>query len=462
MADGGYDVADYRDVDPLFGTLSDFDALVRDAHAKGLRVIVDIVPNHSSVAHPWFVAALKNPAARHRYHFRPGRGDHGELPPNNWQSVFGGPAWTRITEPDGTPGPWYLHLFDVSQPDFNWADPDVRTEFIDILHFWLKRGVDGFRIDVAHGLVKASGLPDWQKPSDPKLLGVTGEPYWDQDRVHEIYREWRSVLDSYGGDRMAVAESWAPSVERLAMYVRPDELHQAFNFFFLQAPWDAAAMRGVIDTTLRLVEAAGAPPTWVLSNHDVVRHLTRYGSVDRARAAALLMLALPGSAYLYQGEELGLPEVQDLPDDVLQDPVWERSRHTQRGRDGVRVPLPWSGEKPPYGFGSGSSWLPQPDSWVSLTAEREAADEGSMLMLYRRALSLRRFLDGPLQWAESPSDHVLSFMRGSALCTVNFGDDPVQMDAPGRVKLASAPVVVTGGRAELPGPSAVWWDTTAR
>ncbi|MER7155247.1 glycoside hydrolase family 13 protein, partial [Streptomyces lydicus] len=344
QADGGYDVADYRAVDPLFGNLQDADDLIRTAHELDLRVIVDIVPNHTSDRHPWF----RDPElARQRYVFRPGKGEHGELPPNDWESVFGGPAWTRTDR-----GDWYLHLFAPEQPDLDWDNPDVHAEFEAVMRFWLDLGVDGFRVDVAHGMVKASGLPDIGHGQQAKLIGNQVLPFFDQDGVHAIHRTWRRLLDGYGETHgrqvIGVAEAWAPTAERLALYVRPDELHQAFNFQFLNAPWQADALRAVIDASLAATTSVGAPTTWVLSNHDVVRHTTRLGGgLARARAATLLMLALPGSAYLYQGEELGLPEVTDLPDDVRQDPAFFRGSRAggQDGfRDGCRVPLPWTGE----------------------------------------------------------------------------------------------------------------------
>ncbi|MFD5756896.1 glycoside hydrolase family 13 protein, partial [Streptomyces sp. NPDC127044] len=329
QADAGYDVADYRAVDPMFGNLTDADDLVRDAHGLGLRVIVDLVPNHCSDQHEWFKQALREgPGSpiRERFHFRPGKGENGELPPNDWESIFGGPAWTRVED-----GEWYLHLFAPEQPDFNWDHPAVHDEFRSILRFWLDLGIDGFRIDVAHGLVKAAGLPDIGHDEQVKLLGTEAVPYFDQDGVHEIYRSWRRILDEYTGERIAVAEAWTPTVERSALYLRPDELHQAFNFSYLTTGWNSADLREVIDRSLGAMNAVHAPATWVLSNHDVVRHSTRLAEGDearglrRARAATLLMLALPGSAYLYQGEELGLPEVVDLPDEVRQDPAFFRS-----------------------------------------------------------------------------------------------------------------------------------------
>ncbi|MFV2119442.1 glycoside hydrolase family 13 protein, partial [Streptomyces sp. Act-28] len=384
QADGGYDVADYRTVDPVFGDLADADDLVRAAHGLGLRVLVDIVPNHTSDRHPWFREALAG-RGRDRYHFRPGKGPEGSLPPNDWESVFGGPAWTRVAD-----GSWYLHLFAPQQPDLNWENEEVRAEFASVLRFWLDLGVDGFRVDVAHGMVKAPGLPDIGSREQARLIGAQQLPFFDQDGVHEIHREWRRLLDSYGGRRIAVAEAWAPTPERLALYVRPDELHQAFNFHYLRCPWEAGELRRVIDESLRATATVGAPTTWVLSNHDVVRHTTRLGGLRRARAAALLMLALPGSAYLYQGEELGLPEVTDLPDELRQDPAFHRGEGQEGLRDGCRVPIPWTRDGSSYGFGPGGSWLPQPEGWGALSVAAQTGDPASTLELYRAALAVRR------------------------------------------------------------------------
>ncbi|MFE3498113.1 alpha-amylase family glycosyl hydrolase, partial [Streptomyces sp. NPDC059175] len=285
QADGGYDVADYRAVDPVFGALNDADDVVREAHRLGLRVIVDIVPNHTSDQHVWFRSALAGGPERTHYHFRAGRGPDGEQPPNDWESVFGGPAWTRTAN-----GEWYLHLFAPEQPDLNWEHPAVQEEFEAVLRFWLDLGVDGFRIDVAHGMVKADGLPDIGLREQAKMIGAQVLPFFDQDGVHEIHRSWRRLLDGYDGERIGVAEAWAPTPERLALYVRPDEMHQAFNFQFLRCPWDAEPMREVIDASLAATTSVGAPTTWVLSNHDVTRHTTRYGGgrrgLRRARAAA--------------------------------------------------------------------------------------------------------------------------------------------------------------------------------
>ncbi|MFH9793736.1 glycoside hydrolase family 13 protein [Streptomyces virginiae] len=689
QADGGYDVADYRAVDPLFGDLADADELVRAAHELGLRVIVDVVPNHTSEQHPWFRAALAGePGARERYLFRRGRGADGSLPPNDWESIFGGPAWTRVAD-----GEWYLHLFAPEQPDLDWTHPEVTAEFDSVLRFWLDLGVDGFRIDVAHGMVKADGLPDIGRGAQATLIGTEPLPFFDQDGVHEIHRAWRRLLDSYEGARIGVAEAWAPSSERLALYVRPDELHQAFNFRFLNCPWDPGAMRTVIDESLSATTAVGAPTTWVLSNHDVVRHVTRYGGgaqgLARARAAAMLMLSLPGSAYLYQGEELGLPEVADLPPESRQDPAFRRGRRqqipapsvdpapgpgpaapgiiaprpgepappqstpsphsqpesgagpqpraccvpqTQAGagpgpdpltapqahaptrpqteagtgpqaqaccgpqaqagtgpeaepgagpapepctapqahgptrpqaetgtgpqaqaccgpqavtgagpapepctapqahaptrpqteagtgaqpqeccgpqavtgagpeavtgagpeaemgggaggdpltapeadgqdglRDGCRVPIPWAGAEPPYGFGPVGSWLPQPPEWAGLSVAAQTGDPHSTLELYRAALELRRAMPGlgapeagpspdprGMRWLPSP-DGVLLFTRPGFACTLNTRPEPVELPAPGRPVLSSAPVETDGRTVRLPPDSCTWW-----
>ncbi|MCK2216035.1 glycoside hydrolase family 13 protein [Actinomadura sp. ATCC 31491] len=427
MADFGYDVADHRDVDPLFGTLADAKALFDEAHALGLRVIVDVVPNHTSSAHPWFQEALRG-RNRERYIFRDA--------PNDWESIFGGPAWTQVAD-----GQWYLHLFDPSQPDLNWEHDEVRGEFESILRFWLDLGVDGFRVDVAHGMVKPPGLPDIGQGGQARMIGREPVPFFDNDGVHDIHRAWRRLLDSYPGERIGVAEAWAPTPERLARYVRPDELHQAFNFHYLFAPWDAAELRAVIDSSLATAGSVGAPTTWVLSNHDVKRHVTRHGSLARARAAALLTLALPGSAYLYNGEELGLPEVLDLPPELCQDP--QRLRDPDSGRDGCRVPLPWTRDG-----GWLNPWLPIPPGWGELSVEAQHGVPGSTLELYRAALRLRRSFTGDLVWHDSP-DGTLVFSRDDLVCAVNLTDAPVDLDVGGRLLLAS----------DVPGAadSAAWW-----
>ncbi|HEY9478362.1 MAG TPA: glycoside hydrolase family 13 protein [Microbacteriaceae bacterium] len=483
QADAGYDVADYRAVDPRFGTLADFDRMLAAAHGRGLRVIVDLVPNHTSSAHPWFQAALASEPgspSRQRYLFRDGRGARGELPPNNWRSVFGGIAWTRT---DAHSGQWYLHLFDSAQPDLNWRNPEVVREFQDILRFWLDRGVDGFRVDVAHGLVKLEGLPDAEEASGATEGGGNRGPMWDQEEVHGIYRGWHRVLAEYGDDRMLVAEAWVAPAERLSRYVRSDEMQQAFNFDFLTVGWDPAGMRRAIDAALASNALVGATTTWVLSNHDVVRHASRFGLADatgwtkgigvgdpqpdarlglaRARAATLLMLALPGSAYLYQGEELGLPDHTTLPDAARQDPNFFRTGGTEAGRDGCRIPLPWMSAAPGFGFGpSGATWLPQPAAYGDLAVDRQDGVAGSTLELYRAALALRRRLhlgSGTLRWIEAES-RVLHAENSGTHVMINFGDQPIRLPALGQVLLTSEPGAVAGGRLG-PGQS-VWFATS--
>ncbi|MGW0242918.1 glycoside hydrolase family 13 protein [Micromonospora chalcea] len=479
MADAGYDVSDYRDIDPVFGTLAEVEALIAEAHALGIRSIVDVVPNHCSDAHQWFRAALAGgPGTPERdlFWFRPGRGPGGDLPPTDWTGEFGGPTWTRTTDPDGTPGDWYLHLFAPQQPDFNWDHPRVREEFEDILRFWFERGVDGIRIDSAGLLVKDGTLPEVH-PDRP-------HPFRDQDGVHDVYRAWRRIADSYPGGRALVGEVWLPDRQRFANYLRPDELHTAFNFDFLGCAWDATALRESIDGTLAAHAPVGAPATWVLSNHDVTRHVTRYGRADtrfsfaakregiptdlelgtrRARAAALLSLALPGAAYVYQGEELGLWEVEDIPYELRQDPMWERSGRVDPGRDGCRVPLPWQGDTPPFGFSpdgaSAAPWLPQPADWKDRTVRAQTGDPHSMLELYRAALTLRRaepaLGDGTLTWLPAP-DGVLAFAREPGFtCVVNLGGAAVPLPAHDELLLASGPL----DDDRLPPDTAVWLRT---
>ncbi len=491
--DAGYDVADYRDVDPIFGTLEDADRLVERAHELGLRILVDLVPNHCSSEHPWFQEALASPPGspeRARFVFRDGKGPDGDEPPNNWVSNFGGPAWERVTEADGKPGQWYLHMFDVTQPDFDWTNPEVAEEMESVLRFWLDRGVDGFRIDVAHGLVKVEGLPDAPTEHEMRVDATSELPMWDQPGVHEIYRSWRRLTETYGtegedDDRILCAEAWVTPAEALALYVRPDELHQSFNFGFLMTPWIAKELRHEIEASLHAVESVGAPQTWVLSNHDVVRHASRLGfpqqpgrlklggigaedpqpdaelGLRRARAATAVMLALPGSAYLYQGEELGLPEATELPDELRQDPTWVKSGYTSRGRDGCRVPMPWEGDAPSYGFGpSGRTWLPQPEVYGELAVDRQRDVEGSTLELYRALLALRkehRLGRGELSWLDLGEDvlafEVASARGGSVAVIANLGAAPVKLDADADVLVVSGEVQQETG---LPADTTVW------
>ncbi|MFB7217968.1 glycoside hydrolase family 13 protein [Streptomyces sp. NPDC056227] len=472
LADGGYDVADYRTIDPAFGTLAEAEKLIAEARALGIRTIIDIVPNHVSDQHAWFTAALAaGPGSPERdlFHFRPGRGPDGAVPPNDWVSEFGGTPWTRL--PDGE---WYLHLFATQQPDLNWAHPTVRQEHEDVLRFWFERGVSGVRIDSAALPAKDPALPDFTEGRDP-------HPYIDRDELHDIYRSWRAIADEYGA--IFVGEVWLPDAERFARYLRPDELHTAFNFNFLACPWDAGLLHSAIDDTLAEHALVGAPATWVLCNHDVTRTVTRYGRQDtgfdfaaktfgtltdlalgtrRARAAALLSLALPGAAYLYQGEELGLPEA-DIPRDRIQDPMHFRSGGTDPGRDGCRVPLPWSAQAPYAGFGSAvEPWLPQPAGWSSYAADAQDADPDSMLSLYREALRLRRTEPGfgspgtageRLTWLPT-APGVLAFTRTDRLvCVVNLTGEAVELPGHTEVLLTSGPLA-DGGR--LPQDTAAW------
>jgi alpha-glucosidase len=476
-ADNGYDISDYRSIDPAFGTLPEAEGLIADARALGIRTIVDVVPNHVSDQHPWFQAALDSTPGspeRARFWFRPGRGADGDEPPNQWQSIFGGNAWTRVAD-----GEWYLHLFAPEQPDLNWTHPDVSAEFESVLRFWFDRGAAGVRIDSAALLMKDPELRDERPDAGP------GEhPFSDRDETHDVYRRWRAIADSYDDPRVLVGEIWLPDADRLARYLRPDELHTAFNFDFLGCPWEARRIRASIDASLAVHEPIGAPPTWVLSNHDVTRPVTRYGRADssfafatkrpgvptdletgtrRARAAALLTMALPGSMYVYQGEELGLPEVEDIPSERRQDPMWLRSGGADPGRDGCRVPIPWSGAQPPYGFspdGAEGPWLDQPDDWTSLTVETQTDDPASMLSLYREGLRIRRSRPwgaGSFRWLGPLGTFFgvasLSFARGDAFaCVVNFGPEPVALPAGAVVLIASSEL--EGGA--LPQDTTVW------
>jgi alpha-glucosidase len=462
--DAGYDVSDYTDVDPLFGTLADFDAMVTRAHELKLRVLIDLVPNHTSDKHQWFQDALneiEGSAEREFYHFKDGRGENGELPPNNWLSLFGGPAWTRITNADGTPGQWYLHLFDSSQPDLNWANPKVQETFEDILRFWLDRGVDGFRVDQPHAMAKAAGLPDHpdlERAGAGFIEGEASPPMWFQEEVHPIFRKWRQILDSYPGDRAMCGEAYVLPLSFMAKWVRHDEFNQTFNFRFLNSNWDAKTLFDNINESFEAFDGVGAPSTWVLNNHDVLRHASRFGGLKvkptdsdgvgpgdpqpdrelglrRARGATLMMLALPGSSYLYQGEELGLPEHTTLAPEFRQDPTFFRTNGKRVGRDGCRVPLPWeSGVGAANGFNStGKVWLPQPDIYAAYSRDQQEGVTGSTLELYKHALKLRRDLklgEGSFEWASDfVGENSLGFRNGEILVVHNFGHTPIELPA---------------------------------
>lgn len=483
LADGGYDVDDYRNVDQKIGTLADFEEMVAALHGVGIRVIVDIVPNHSSDRHVWFQEALASPKgspARERYIFRDGLGKSGELPPSDWMAAFGGPRWTRVED-----GQWYLNTFTPEQPDFNWDNPEVREDFLKTLRFWSDRGVDGFRVDVANLLVKDLPAVLPSKEELDKLDRNSGtHPLMDRDEVHEVYAEWRKVFNEYNPPRFAVAEAWVETAERRARYASPEGLGQAFSFDLLMADFDAAEFRRVITDNLDQVTRTGSTSTWVFSNHDVTRHATRYGlaplngrsvkqgvewvkaggpradldiegGIRRAKAATQLMLALPGSAYLYQGEELGLHEVADIPAEYRQDPSFLRGAQWDGfGRDGCRVPLPWEPDGSSFGFGSNGAHLPQPAWFADYAAGVQESHAGSTLALYRKALALRRELQGAemLSWEDTGNEQVLHFIRPGGWHNItNFGDAPVELPD-GEVLLASSPL--EGGK--LPGGTTAW------
>ena len=488
--DHGYDVSDYMDIEPQYGTLADAEKLIKETHEHGIKFIVDIVPNHTSDQHKWFQAALKaapGSPERDRFMFRDGKGPNGDLPPNNWEAVFGGCAWERVTEADGKPGQWYLHLFAIEQPDLNWDNPEVRSHLEDVLKFWLDRGVDGFRIDVAHGMVKYPGLPDIPEVNTTsELLAPHERPFWDQEGVHDIYRSWRKILDSYPGERMAVAEAWVSPASRIARYVRADELQNSFNFEMLTTLWNADEIRVKIENSMAALVEVGAPPSWVFNNHDVVRSVdrldlgltnngestfTRQGDPAkfniargtlRAKSATLMTLALPGGTYLYQGEELGLPEVRDLPEDRLSDPRWKMSGYKDRGRDGCRVPLPWKTE-PTGGFGFSTNdlleldqaWLPMSPWMGNFSAESQDGAAGSTLSMYREALALRKLEeglgDGPMTWIEAGKDVVAFSRPGNFACYINFGA-AIEIPAGATVLISSGPLEGNS----IPTDTAVW------
>jgi alpha-glucosidase len=488
--DHGYDVSDYMDIEPQYGTLADAEKLIKETHEHGIKFIVDVVPNHTSDQHKWFQAALKaapGSPERDRYMFRDGKGPNGDLPPNNWEAVFGGCAWERVIEADGKPGQWYLHLFAIEQPDLNWENPEVRSHLEDVLKFWLDRGVDGFRIDVAHGMVKYPGLPDIPEVNTTsEMLAPHERPFWDQEGVHEIYRSWRKILDSYPGERMAVAEAWVSPAARIARYVRADELQNSFNFEMLTTLWKADEIKAKIDNSMAALVEVGAPPSWVFNNHDVVRSIdrldlgltnngestfTRQGDPAkfniargtlRAKSATLMTLALPGGTYLYQGEELGLPEVRDLPEDRLTDPRWKMSGYKDRGRDGCRVPLPWKSE-PTGGFGFSTNdlleldqaWLPMSPWMGNFSAESQDGAAGSTLTMYRQALALRKLEeglgDGPMTWIEAGKDVVAFSRPGNFACYINFGA-AIEIPAGAKVLISSGPLEGNS----LPTDTAVW------
>jgi alpha-glucosidase len=477
--DAGYDVSDYRSIDPLFGTNEDFDKLLAKAKSLGIKIIVDLVPNHSSDQHELFQKALKaapGSPERDMYMFRDGKGENGELPPNNWESVFGGQAWSRITEADGSLGQWYLHIFDSSQPDFNWENPKVQEFFAGVLRFWLDKGVDGFRIDVAHGLVKAPGLPNITAAQSQTLEHDPNNPhpFWGQEGVHDIIRSWRKILDEYDYRAMC-AEAWVLPLSRMAKWVRPDEYHQTFNFGYLETPWAKEPLVKVISDSLEAFGSVGAPSTWVLSNHDVIRHVSRFGvetpppqgsgigpgmeqpdeelGQKRGRAATAFMLGIPGGAYLYQGEELGLPEHTTLEGKYRQDPTFSRTKGERVGRDGCRVPLPWEADGGlSFGFNStGESWLPAPATYKKYARDVQEGVAGSTLELYKKLIAERKKLalgSGEFRWApEYSSANSLAYVNNGVLVLSNFGPELITVPA-GEVIVSTQSSLTAGGQLE--------------
>ena len=475
LADGGYDVDDYRDVDPKLGSLADFDEMLSKLHDVGIRVFVDIVPNHSSNRHEWFkeaIAAEPGSAARNRYIFRDGKGANGELPPTNWPSHFAPSAWSHESTQGGKHNQWYCHLFAPEQPDFNWDNREIEDDFLTTLKFWADRGVDGFRIDVAHALKKDLSEPLKSQARYPDLVNRKPEDniLFDRDEVHEIYKEWRKLFNQYDPPRVAVAESYVPA-DRLALYASPEELGQAFNFELLDANFNAYEFKNVVDRAFLQAKSIGSSTTWCLNNHDQMRPATKFGllpTVDRIRwknsagktspldrelgirsavAASMFIMALPGCTYIYQGEELGLHEVIGIPEDQIQDPQYLRNHKVDVGRDGCRVPLPWTSTGSSFGFGTGSSHLPQPDWFADYSVENESGIETSPLSIFRKALALRKSLIAPeeMTWHETGDASVLHFSRPNGWhCITNFGRGHFDLTGKGEVIHSSAPLAEPG------------------
>jgi alpha-glucosidase len=458
--DHGYDVSDYFNVNPEYGTLADFSHLVAEAHRRRLKVLVDLVPNHTSDQHPWFQAALSGPRDPHRarYYFADAKPDGS--PPNNWESAFGGPAWTK----DQRSGQWYLHLFAPEQPDLNWWNPAVPEEFERILKFWLDKGADGYRIDVASALFKRKDMADRPMIKDPSSGRLSPDSKFmiiDQPQVHDVYRAWRRILNRYQPARVLVGEIFEPS--RLKRYILPDQLDMAFAL--VRAPWSASRWKDSIEVDRHASPGPIAAPSWTQSNHDVVRHVTRLGGGvvgrARARAALLLLLGLPGQVFLYQGEELGLEEVV-VPEKKRQDPAWIRSKGKQVGRDGCRVPLPWHRGRPHAGFSSAAPWLPMPAGWDRLAVDAQAGSTGSMLDFYRQVIALRRrwldVLPDRLRWRPAPEGALL-YQRGRLTVAVNFLGRPMAIPVPGRLLIASHPRIRhSEGTLTMAANSGAWLD----
>ena len=469
--DHGYDVADYFDIEPTYGDLETFDRMVAAARDHGIRVMLDLVPNHCSSQHAWFQAAVKaGRGSREREHFwfRDGKGEHGELPPNNWTAIFGGPAWTRVDEPDGSPGQWYLHVFTPWQPDWNWENEEVQEHFDRVLRFWFDRGIGGFRVDAVGVVGKTPGLPD--QVLDPNA-GTATEQAGKNEHIqflpsaHEHWRRWRRLIDAYevehpGRDLVTVSEAYTPGrPELLLKFVEPDQFHQSFNFDLMLAPWIAPVIRSSVAEVYDVLTAAGTTVTWTLNNHDTQRAVTRYGRANaasieswtknnlvyveapvdevlglrRAEAMIVFTAGLPGSLYLYQGEELGLPEVFDIPADRREDPLFIRTNGKEIGRDGCRIPLPWADDATSaFGFSPvphDEPWLPLPADWGRYAASAQVVDPASTLSLYRYLMAERRTIDPalPLEWVLPDSDELVAYRRGDLLVVLNVTEHDVAL-----------------------------------
>ena len=414
LADFGYDVSDYTDVDPAFGTLADFEALTHESHERGLKLLMDLVPCHSSIEHPWF---REHPD---RYVWRDGRkgpGGH-EGPPNNWIAAFGDPAWTF----DASRGQWYLHSFYPEQPDLDWRNPEVVAAMQDVVRFWLDRGADGYRLDAIDRLMKDPELRDDPPATEPFGLPVPdfhAGISFSNSRDHPDVRLALGAIREAAGDALLVGEVYMPT-RRLAPYL--EHLDRFFAFEFFYAPWDAERLRPIVDAALRAATRAGTGPAWVMSNHDFGRLASRYGP-ERQRALALLLLTLPGTAFLYQGDEIGLgdgPGARGAPFD----------RH---GRDPFRHPMQWE-STPAGGFTTGEPWLPLVDPQErSVEAQRD--DPASLLAHWRELIALRRTLAPEFAWVDA-APGVLAYARGERTVAINMTGEPAPAPVPGAPPLA--------------------------
>ncbi len=432
--DWGYDVSDYRDIDPDYGTLEDLDTLVREAGRGGIRILMDLVPNHTSDRHAWFVDARRGKdAARRDYYVWADPKPDGS-PPNNWVSIFGGPAW-ELDEPSGQ---YYLHNFEAAQPDLNWWSEDVRREFDEIVRFWWDRGVAGFRIDVCNMMIKDKDLRDnppatEDDPIEQQFMGVRYVYNTDRPEAHDILRHWRTVAETYVPERLLIGETNVESLERLVQFYGTgrNELHGGFNFVFMHSPFEAATLREVVEGTEALLPE-GAWPLWHGSNHDFSRLATRWagGNPDKVKVALLMLLTLRGTPFLYQGDEIGLVD-GEMPKEEMLDPVGIRF-FPYAGRDPVRTPMPWSGG-PGGGFTAPgvTTWLPMADPAACNVADQEG-DPASVLELCRRAIAARRASDelavGPYRSLASP-EGTWAYARGEGTSVLlNLSDGPATFD----------------------------------